>query len=202
VERNFLRDMGDGTVDSGWSRTVVIHFGFFAASYFVVALPVLIAVRPDFIHVAITVLLGAALAALSAIDIAWLRLPDALTLPLIATGLVFTVILKWDDPWLRLLAALAGYGVLWAVAGIYERMRQRAGLGLGDAKLYAAAGAWVGLEGLASVLLYGSLTALMWAGFCALRGQAVSRLTRLPFGPFLAFGLWWVWLYGPATLAI
>jgi leader peptidase (prepilin peptidase) / N-methyltransferase len=81
-------------------------------------------------------------------------------------------------------------------------MRGQAGLGLGDAKLFAAAGAWAGLEGLASVLLYGSLAALVWAGFWAIRGHEVSRTTRLAFGPFLAIGLWWVWLYGPATFAI
>jgi leader peptidase (prepilin peptidase) / N-methyltransferase len=201
LERESLRDVGDGSVVSERSK-IVRHFVSLAAAYAVVALPVLIAVQPGFLHILITTSLGLALAALSAIDIDCLRLPDALTLPLVATGLGLAAILRWDDPWLRLLAALAGYSVLWGVAAVYERMRHRAGLGLGDAKLFAAAGAWVGFEGLASVLLYGSLAALVWAGFCAIRGQAVSGLTRLPFGPFLASGLWWVWLYGPATFAI
>ena len=200
LERGVLRDEEDAVVSD--RPKTVIHFVFFAAAYAVVALPVLIAVQPSLLHIAITALLGLALAALSAIDVDCFRLPDALTLPLIATGLGLTAILGWDDPWLRLLAVLAGYGVLWAVAAVYERLRNRAGLGLGDAKLFAAAGAWVGFEGLASVLLYGSLAALVWVGFCAIRGQAVSRFTRLPFGPFLAFGLWWVWLYGPVPLEL
>ncbi len=200
-ERGPLRDTGIGAVVTDRSK-IVIHFGLFAATYTVVALPVLLSVQPSFIHVGITALLGLALATLSAIDIDCLRLPDVLTLPLIAAGLIFNLLLFWDDPWLRALAALAGYGVLWAVAQIYERTRGRAGLGLGDAKLFGAAGAWTGFEGLASVLLFASMTALVWAGFCAVRGQAVSRVTRVPFGPFLAFGLWWVWLYGPATFAI
>lgn len=196
-----MRDTGIGAVVPDRS-TIVIHFGLFAAAYTVVALPVLLSVQPTFIHVGMTALLGLALAALSAIDIDCLRLPDVLTLALVAAGLTFNFLLRWDDPWLRVLAALAGYGVLWSVAHIYERTRGQAGLGLGDAKLFAAAGAWTGFEGLASVLLLASLTALVWAGFCAVRGQAVSRRTRVPFGPFLAFGLWWVWLYGPATFAI
>ncbi|MEQ1697432.1 MAG: A24 family peptidase, partial [Hyphomicrobiaceae bacterium] len=73
---------------------------------------------------------------------------------------------------------------------------------LGDAKLFAAAGAWTGLEGLSTVLLYGSLAALIWTGVCAIRGREVLRTTPLAFGPFLAFGFWWVWLYGPASFAL
>ena len=179
-----------------------LHFALFAVGYAALAIPVVLDVHPNPTHVAITALLGLALAALSAIDIYCLRLPDAITLPLIASGVGLTALLNWDDPWLRVLAALAGYGLLWVVNRVFDRLRGRAGIGLGDAKLFAASGAWVGFEGLSSVLLYGSVTALGWAGVWALRGRPISRTTQLPFGPFLAFGFWWVWLYGPVTIVL
>ncbi len=196
-----MRDLGFGAGVTDPSK-VHFHFWVLVAVYAAIAAPCLISIEPSPIHIAVTVMLGAVLAVLSAIDIDCLRLPDELTLPLVVAGLGFSVLSHWDDPWLRLLAAMAGYGVLWVVARGYEFLRGRAGLGLGDAKLFAAAGAWVGFEGLASVLLYASLTALVWAAVCSIRGQAVSGAMRLPFGPFLALGLWWVWLYGPATFAI
>jgi leader peptidase (prepilin peptidase)/N-methyltransferase len=70
---------------------------------------------------------------------------------------------------------------------------RRAGLGLGDAKLFAAAGAWLSLEGLPSVMVWVSCAALV----AILLRQPVEATTRAPFGPYLAFGFWVVWLYGP-----
>lgn len=196
-----LRNGGSGAAEASRLR-FSRNFWLFVGLYIVLATPVLAVVRPSLLDIAITAFLGATLAVLSAIDIDCFRLPDVLTLPLVGAGLGLALFLKWDDPLYRVGAALTGYGALYAVSGLYERTRGRAGLGLGDAKLFAAAGAWVGFEGLATVLLCGSLSALVWAGYCALRGQALSAETPLPFGPFLAFGLWSVWLYGPFALGV
>ena len=70
-------------------------------------------------------------------------------------------------------------------------------MGLGDAKLLGAAGVWVGLEGLSSVVLYASALALAGVLFAAVGGRPATRATRLAFGPFLALGVWIVWLRGP-----
>lgn len=208
-----MRDSEDGASELGGSRKlgrssefgrsrIVRNFWLISGVYLILALPVMVAVRPSLLDVTITVLLGLTLVALSVIDIDCLRLPDVLTLPLVGSGLGLALFLKWDDPIYRVGAALVGYGVLYAVSRLYERTRGRAGLGLGDAKLFAAAGAWVGFEGLATVLLCGSLSALVWAGYSSFRGQVLSAATALPFGPFLAFGLWSVWLYGPMALGV
>ena len=82
-------------------------------------------------------------------------------------------------------------------ATVYERLRSRPGLGLGDAKLLAAAGAWLGLEALPSVLLVATGTALFCVGMAVLLGKRITATSRIPFGPFLATAFWIVWLYGP-----
>jgi leader peptidase (prepilin peptidase)/N-methyltransferase len=82
---------------------------------------------------------------------------------------------------------------------IYRRLRGREGMGMGDAKLLAAAGAFVAWEGLPSVILISSLTALLAALFQGLREGGLSLTDRMPFGTFLCFGTWLVWLYGPLT---
>jgi leader peptidase (prepilin peptidase)/N-methyltransferase len=138
-------------------------------------------------------LLGWALLALAAIDIAHFILPDALTLPLIAAGLTLTIP---DLAQLQSHALGAAIGFL-AFAGInlaYRALRGRDGLGLGDAKLLAAAGAWLGWPALPPVVLLAALTALVWIGLAALRGKKAELTTRVPFGPFLALGFWISWL--------
>jgi leader peptidase (prepilin peptidase)/N-methyltransferase len=143
------------------------------------------------------VLMGPLLVALGTVDLRSLRLPDALTLPLGASGLLFCLAYGWDSFAVRLLAIAGGFAALYVVSAVYERVRGRAGLGLGDAKLLAAGGAWVGLEGLPPVLLIGCITALIGVAALMATGRSVNTTTRLPFGPFLCLGIWIVWLYGP-----
>ncbi|MEQ1696224.1 MAG: prepilin peptidase, partial [Hyphomicrobiaceae bacterium] len=126
--RGFSRGIGGGAAFAGGAAIagiakIVRPFGLFAAAYAVLAVPAVFALQPPLHYVVITVLLGLVLAALSAIDVDSLRLPDALTLPLAAAGLGLSVYLQWDDPWSRVLAVIAGYVVLWAVAYGYERLR-------------------------------------------------------------------------------
>jgi leader peptidase (prepilin peptidase) / N-methyltransferase len=172
------------------------------AGYLALALPVLWS-RPHTLAVFLPTLgLGATLIALSVIDLATMRLPDALTLPLIAAGLLCAAVLKWDgntagDLQWRVLAAALGYGLLLGVAWLYRRLRHRDGIGLGDAKLLAASGAWLGLEGVAPTLLVASLSALSAALIGQFAGRPVTATTRMPFGPFLAGATWLLWLYGP-----
>lgn len=147
--------------------------------------------------VAVSAALAGALALAGAIDVETGRLPDALTLPLAGAGIAVAAAIDVTlVPW-RIGAAVAGYGLLWGVARAYLAHRGRAGLGLGDAKLLAAGGAWLGLGGLPSVLLIAALGALLAVGVARWRGTEVRMDQALPFGPFLALGIWMVWLYGP-----
>jgi leader peptidase (prepilin peptidase)/N-methyltransferase len=142
-------------------------------------------------------LLGWTLLALAAIDIRELLLPDFLTLPLIAAGLAAAALL---EPWTmepRVIGAAAGALFVILIRWLYWRLRRREGIGLGDAKLLAAAGAWVQWDGLPSVVLIGALAGLAGALLHRKGGARVAATDPVPFGACLCFGLWIVWLYGP-----
>jgi leader peptidase (prepilin peptidase)/N-methyltransferase len=147
-----------------------------------------------------TALLGWALLGLAVIDARDLILPDVLTWPLAACGLATAWLL--DAPSLadHAAGAVAGWLGFWLIGRIYTALRHRRGLGLGDAKLMTAAGVWVGWQGLPSVILLGSLGALAAVAVAAILRRPVTASTAIPFGPFLALGLWLTWLYGPIQL--
>ncbi len=139
--------------------------------------------------------LGWMLLALAWIDALTLRLPDFLSLPLILAGLGDALL---EDPGAltdRALGAAVGYTMFRVLAWAYRYFRQRDGLGEGDAKLLAAAGAWLGVALLAATVLIAAVSALLYAGLLAVSGRVVDGSTRLPFGPFLALGLWGGWLF-------
>ena len=141
--------------------------------------------------------LGWTLLTLAWIDARTFRLPDLLTLPLILAGLAEAAWLAPDDLADRALAAGLAYGVLFLLAWGYRIVRKREGLGMGDAKLLAAAGAWLGVAPMPWVAVGGSLLALLWAAVLRLRGTRLTATLRLPFGPFLAAAFWGAWLIGP-----
>jgi leader peptidase (prepilin peptidase)/N-methyltransferase len=138
--------------------------------------------------------LGWTLLALAWIDALTMRLPDFLSLPLILAGLGDAVLEDPDGLTGRALGAAVGYTMFRLLAWAYRRFRHRDGLGEGDAKLLAAAGAWLGLAPLGTIVLIAALSALLYAGWLAVSGRRLDASTRLPFGPFLALGLWADWL--------
>lgn len=141
--------------------------------------------------------LGWVLLALAWIDARHMVLPDMLTLPLILGGLGFALVEEPDRTLDHAAGAAIGWLIFWAVARLYRAVRGRDGLGTGDAKLLAAAGAWVTWSGLAPVMLLAALTGLGVALAERLRGGTPSAATAIPFGPPLAFATWVVWLYVP-----
>ncbi len=145
----------------------------------------------------ITVVLGSALLALSLIDVRTMRLPDAMTIPLIVAGPLLAFLLGWSNPVWHAAAAALAYLTVFGLAEGYRAATGREGLGMGDAKLFAAAGGWLGPEGLPSVLLVACLTALAAVACWHVLVAPVTRTTRIPFGPALALGFWGVWLFGP-----
>ena len=148
----------------------------------------------------VSCVLGWTLLALAVIDHKHFLLPDFLTLPLIPFGLV----VAWANETSALLdhviGAAVGFGFVVALREIYRRLRGREGMGLGDAKLLAASGAFVSWQALPSVILLASLTALALALFRTLRGASISLGDRMAFGTFLCLATWIVWLYGPLML--
>jgi leader peptidase (prepilin peptidase)/N-methyltransferase len=148
------------------------------------------------------VLFGAALGILALIDIRSFRLPDIITLPLMVAGLVVAFIVDVDSVPAHAIGAAIGFASFAAVRYLYRRLRGHDGLGLGDAKLMAAVGAWIGWSGLPAVVLVGSLAALLAVSIVAALDQELDLKRRVPFGAYLALGAWVVWLFGPLTIAM
>ena len=131
--------------------------------------------------------LGWVLLALAWIDAEYFRLPDVLTLPLVVAGLIATWLLEPLALTGHAIGALVGYLVFRTLAAAYRYWRGHEGLGIGDAKLLAAGGAWVGLGALPMVVSVGALAGIGWVAL-----RRVNRHDAIPFGPFLALGIWLV----------
>jgi leader peptidase (prepilin peptidase)/N-methyltransferase len=133
------------------------------------------------------------LLAVAIIDWRTMRIPDPLNLAILAAGVAFVVILhrSWID---AVIGAALGYLALAGVAHFYERVRGLEGLGLGDAKLMGAAGAWIGWQGLPFALLIGASAGLAFVAARALLRRSLSATEAIPFGPFLAAGIFTVFV--------
>ncbi len=144
----------------------------------------------------LSALLGAALAIASTIDVRSFILPNSITLPLIAAGPFVTAWFETSPVYWSVASAALGYGLFWAADQLYLKLRGQHGIGMGDAKLLAAAGAWLGAEALPTVMLWATGLALAVALLAAADGRHLAARTKLPFGPALAMGFWLTWLYG------
>ncbi|MFW2341864.1 prepilin peptidase [Brevundimonas sp.] len=157
---------------------------------------------PTLLFASVSAVLAWQLLLLAVVDGENFWLPDVLTWPLVVTGLLAAWWLEGDSLLARGIGAAAGFGLLWGLGWLYRRMRGRDGLGGGDPFLMAGAGAWGGWMGLASVMLWAGAAGLSLVVARRISGKAVSGQDVLPFGVFLAIGIWLTWLYGPLGLAI
>ena len=97
------------------------------------------------------------------------------------------------------LGAVAGSGLLWLVAEGYFRIRGREGMGLGDVKMMAAVGAFLGLKRTMMTVLAGSLLGSV-IGILLISISKKGRDYELPFGTFLGAGALAVVFFGTSAL--
>lgn len=129
------------------------------------------------------------LARLVWVDTKTLRLPDIYTLPLIFAGLVLSQFEGGIGTWSSLLGGGVGFAVFWAIGAYYFKRTGTEGLGLGDAKLFAASGTWLGISALPFVLLIAALSGLIFAFM-----RKSKPGDALAFGPWLAFAFGTIWM--------
>jgi leader peptidase (prepilin peptidase)/N-methyltransferase len=141
--------------------------------------------------------LFSALCIIAVFDARYFIIPDGPILFLLGLGVATFCISDWAEAPSRLAAAGVGYFALVIVAWAYQKWRGAPGLGLGDAKLFAVAGLWLGPTGLPSCLLLAVLSALASVAISLRDGSLPSLRQPVPFGPHLALGLWLVWAFGP-----
>ena len=148
-------------------------------------------------------LFGAALAiiatAVAFIDRRWFIIPDELNalaflIGLIAVWQTTEIATGWAIAQALLRAALM-YAVFFAFRVLYRRFRGREGMGMGDVKLAAVAGVWLGWADLPIAVDIAALVALSMALLARLAGRKSSSAERLPFGLFFAPAIWICWLF-------
>lgn len=123
---------------------------------------------------------------LAYIDLRTFRLPDVITLPLMLAGLLFNGLsnpsfTSFQD---SIMGAVLGYTSLWLLNYLYQSLKKQDGIGMGDAKLLAALGAWLGWFALPGILLIASLAGLI-GGLIWLQCNKQHHRAAFPFGPFL-----------------
>lgn len=145
--------------------------------------------------------LGWTLLFASLVDARTRLLPDGSTLGLIPVGLLVQFGLAgWPGVLMGAIGAAIGFAFLWGVAFLYRKMRDRDGLGLGDAKLLAAGGAWCGPFALSWIVLVGASLALLYLILPRPGKAPLTATTSLAFGPALAAGIFLVFLARLAPL--
>ena len=122
---------------------------------------------------------------LSFVDIRTQILPNIITKPLIALGLLqggFGIFTTFQE---SVIGAVFGYGLFWGVNTVFRLIRKKEGMGYGDFKLLAAIGAWCGIGQLPLVVLSSSLIGICGVLLAAMVLQR-SLSQAAPFGPSLA----------------
>lgn len=122
------------------------------------------------------------------------RLPNLLTAVFFISGGLYLLAAPYVPVADHLIGAAVGLFIFPAINFLYKRLRGRDGIGMGDAKLLAGIGLWMTWQALPFVLLTASLTGLMFAGLIYASKKTITRASKLPFGTFLCFGCWTVWL--------
>jgi leader peptidase (prepilin peptidase)/N-methyltransferase len=153
--------------------------------------------------------LGAGLAlvmlAIAVVDGRSFIIPDSLNAAGLALGVAHAIVLGQEDIGAALAGAVLRAAVLalafFAVRLIYARLRGRQGIGLGDVKLAAVAGSWLGWSIMPIAVEIAALSAL---SVYALRAYVLRRrlrpTSRLPFGLYFAPAIWIGWLLQATVL--
>ncbi len=140
-----------------------------------------------------------ALLVLAAIDLRHRILPNVVTLPGTVLGLILSLGLE-PGPVDALAGAAVGAGVPLAIAVGYRRLRGVEGLGMGDVKMLAMIGAWLGWQAALLTLLLASLLGSL-AGLTILASGRGDARYPLPFGSFLAVAAFASTLVGDELIA-
>lgn len=154
-------------------------------------------------------ILFSGLIAITFIDLEHLIIPNMITYPGIVVGILYNALkTDWENglelisnfsfgfqnffkligevPILdSIFAILLGGGIFLLIAYVYEIVKKRQGMGIGDVKLLAMIGAFYGWEGVLFVIFLGSILGSV-VGISIIISQKGDLKYAMPFGPFLS----------------
>ncbi len=139
------------------------------------------------IDLAASLVLLSALVAITFIDLDHRIIPNEISIPGIPIGFAFGALRESVGPADAGLGILIGGGALFAVAYLYEKIRDREGMGMGDVKLLAMIGGFAGWQGVLVTMITGSIVGTI-AGLALMIRERGTLQLAIPFGPFLALG--------------
>ena len=126
------------------------------------------------------------------IDLKHYIIPNELTFPLMVIGFI-----KSFDPNLNqtifpnyinsLLGGIFGYSIIWLIIFFYKKVRNKEGMGLGDAKLMAVVGFWFGWISIPFTIFISSVVALVLV-IPSLLKKTKDMSAQIPFGPYIIIG--------------
>jgi leader peptidase (prepilin peptidase)/N-methyltransferase len=141
-------------------------------------------------HLPVYLAFVSSLVVITFIDLDFQIIPNSITLPGIPIGLLAGSFLL-PDPFMRadnlglaasVIGAIGGFGFFWAVAVL-----SRGGMGGGDVKMMGMVGALLGWKAVFLTTFLGSLAGSV-VGVLMIIFKGKGRKSKIPFGPFLAFG--------------
>ncbi|MDK3156802.1 A24 family peptidase [Kamptonema cortianum] len=138
----------------------------------------------------------------SAIDFEHYIIPDEITKTSILLGIAFSAV--WPDlhgtqdygasfGW-SLWGAVVGYGLLWLVGYFGEKAFKKEAMGMGDMKLMAGIGAFLGAQAVVFSLIAASFVGAA-VGLSLVAAKKKELSTKIPFGPYLSMGAF-IWIVG------
>ena len=86
-----------------------------------------------------------------------------------------------------LIGGILGYLVIWLIILFYKKIKNKEGMGLGDAKLLSAIGFWFGWVSIPFIIFLSSVIALIIVT-PALINKSKEMSSQIPFGPYLVIG--------------
>ena len=132
---------------------------------------------------------------LSFIDYDHQYLPDNITLPFLWLGLLVNLNGLFIDIESAIIGCMAGYLILWSIYKLFKIVTGKEGMGYGDFKLLALAGAWLGWQMLPAIILISSVVGALF-GIALVVFKQHDKAKPIPFGPYLAIASWIALLWG------
>ena len=125
------------------------------------------------------------------IDLKHYIIPNILTFPLMILGFLKSFNTDLNSLFPNYINSLAGgifgYGVIWSIIFFYKQLKNKEGMGLGDAKLLAVIGFWFGWIAIPFVIFSSSIVALILV-IPSLLNKTRKLSSQIPFGPYIIVG--------------
>ena len=107
-------------------------------------------------------------------------IPDVYLYPFTLIGLLIIPYSPITDYFQSSIAAAIGYSLGTIIGFVFKKRNENTPIGMGDIKLLAAGGIWLGINGLAYAIVISSIVATVWG--------VIKKEKYIPFAPFFFFG--------------